>query len=476
MNLAKIGLSISSLFLVLAFVFIPHTIELSATLDTWFPYKGLTIYKDFNSFHFPLGRFILFPVHLLSNWNLEIDPFIGLGIGVGNLLAIYFFGRKHLFNLATGCALLFFAIFYWYFATAVLYFHEMLVGLLLTFSLTILYQTVKEERVSSTKIFLLGLVLSLAESSGQIATPTVLVEVIIISYLLIREKQNLAKKFILLFTGLALPFLLLSLYFLGKGAFFEFIYWNSIFYFTYSTAASSLSELPQKELLAFYLPLVALLFTIAYKLKTKAKVTSTLLTTTVLTISTLPFVLYSNFHPHHLNYPLGILAVATGVSVNSLIELKNRKKNIYIFVVVFVFLGSSTFLPWYIEKLSPPSLRITNDVYPGDSMYDAIGWVKQNTKSDERLMVVGDPLFYMRADRLPASRPIKSTIISWEPIEKIGKEIRSTPADYWIVDTKTIDSLLKIYSKQDMVDFIKSELKSYKKAASFGSWEIWKHN
>lgn len=456
------------------FFFLPHTIELSGTLDTWFSYKGLIFYKDFNSFHFPIGRFILMPIHLLSNWNLELDPFVGLGIGVGNLIVIYYFGKKYLSEIATAFALFFFAIFFWFFATAILYFHEMLIGLLLTISVLLLFQLIKDNHVSAGKIFSLGLVLSLAEASGQIASPTVFAGVLITFYLLFRKKSNLLKNTSFLFIGLALPFTILGLYFLGKGALWEFIYWNTFYYFTYSTSVSPLSELPKKEILAFYLPLIISLISLLYKLKARIRISLETMVVFVLTASSLPFIIYSIFHPHHLNYPLGVLALAAGFSVDSLKVIRNGNVVIIIFSIIFISLGASTFIPWYAERLSTPSLKITNDVYPGDPMYDAIVWVKQNTSSSDKLMVVGDPLFYMRADRLPASRPIKSIIVSWEPIEEISKEITATPPNYWIVDTSSIKNLVTIYRKQNMVDFINNELKSeYSKKTTYDNWEIW---
>lgn len=470
----KIALITAILFLSSLFLFIPHTIELTGVLETWFPYKGLALYKDIAMFHFPLGRFILIPLHLLSNWNLELDPFVGLGIAIANLMLIYHFGKKYLSKTATSIALIFFAIFFWFFATAILYFHEMLIGLLLTASIILLFQLNKDKSISTKKAFSFGLLLSLAEFSGQIATPTVFVGVLLAFYILIKRRTKVLKNSLILVAGFILPFAILSLYFLGKDALWEFIYWNTLYYFTYSASASPFAELPIREILAFYLPLLLLLVLLFCKLATREKISFQTAAIVLLVGSSIPFIIHSVFHPHHLNYPLGILAISAGYSFDGLRIIKNGKAILIIASAFFMFLGVSTIMPWYAQRLSPPSLKIVNDVYPGDPMYDAVVWIKQNTSENDRLMVVGDPLFYMRADRVPSSRPAKSIPYSWEPLEQVSSEIRATPPNYWVVDNNAIKRLTQVNLKQNMVDFVNEELKSrYSKRITFKNWEIW---
>lgn len=474
MRLDKMALIIAILFLSFIFLFLPHTIELTGTLETWFPYKGLTLYKDIAMFHFPLGRFILFPFHLLSNWNLELDPFVGLGIGVLNLALIYYFGKKYLSKIATAISVIFFAIFFWFFATAILYFHEMLIGLLLTISIIILFDISNNSRVSFKKMFALGLFLSLVEFSGQIATPTVITLILLASFLIVKNKKKVKENFLLLIAGFSIPLAILFLYFSRQNALWEFIYWNTVYYFTYATSATPFTNLPMRELFIFYIPLILLFILVISKLVSKKKVPFEIFSILLLSASSILFVVHSIFHLHHLNYPLGILALSAGYSFDGLRTIKNGKAIFAIISVVFIFLGASTLLAWYSQRLSLPSLKIVNDVYPGDPMYDAVIWVKQNTNEDGRLMVVGDPLFYMRADRLPSTRPAKSIPYSWEPLEQIGPEIKATPPDYWVIDTNAIQRLIKVNSKQNMVDFINEELQSrYSKRAIFGNWEIW---
>ncbi len=473
--LSRLFLYLSSLWLLLFFIFMPHYIELSETLETWLPTKGLVMYKDIAMFHLPLGKLVLLPLHLISKWNLELDPFVGLAIGIATLLFIYHFSKRFLSQKATSIALIFFSLFYWFFGTSILYFHEQLIGLLLTAALLLLFQLHKYKSISGKKIFRLGLILSLAEFSGQIASITVFVAALLAFYILWKRKAQLLRNSLMLASGLALPFAVLVLYFISQSALWDFIYWTTLSYFTYAGFVTPISELPFKELILFYLPLIILTFIFIYKLLKKEKISFEFLTVFLLTISSVPFITRSVFHPHHLNYPLGILAIAAGYSFDQLIKFKAGNKLFATTTVIFLFLGAFTLLSWYKSHITfPPSLKIVNDVYPGDPMFNAIEWVKKNTNSNNKLMVVGDPLFYMRSDRLTASRPAKSIPYTWEPIEDVSSEILQTPPIYWVVDRQFIKKLIVDYKKENMVRFLDGELKAcYSLKETFENWEIW---
>ena len=452
MKRVKLVFLLSIAFLIFIFLFLPHTIELTGTLETWFPYKGLTLYKDISMFHFPLGRFILVPIHLLSNWNLELDPFVGLIVGVLSLYVIYVFGKKYLSNFATSVSMAFFTTFFWYFATAILYFHEMLIGLLLGIAILVFFVLQASKKININKVFLLGVILSLAEFSGQVATITVAL------FSLIALKKI---KFPFYFAaGFLLPIIFLVIYFLSQNALAEFFYWNTIYYITYSGFRNTpLSELPWREIIAFYLPLLILLITTRHKFLS------------LLGLSTIPFIIFSIFHFHHLSYALPLLAIIAGLAIDSI----PRSKHKYAFIIIFLIL-TIPIISWYKARVNPsPSFKIVNDVYPGDPMYDAVEWVKQNTNKNDKLMVFGDPLFYMRADRLPSARPAKSIPYSWEPLDKISREIRANSPDYWVTDTRSMKTISEVYKKQNMINFVNEELtSSYIKVATFKIWEIWK--
>lgn len=469
MKSTRLPLTLSIVVITLLFLFMPHTIELTGTLETWFPFKGLTLYKDISMFHFPLGRLPLYPLHIITNWDLRFDPFVGLAVGILTLITLYKFGKRFLSVGATGVALLFFTCFYWYLSTAILYFHEQLIGLLLLIAIYLFFEirSVNPRTASfDWKIFLIGLTLSVAEFSGQIATLTVAALSLLTFFTIFKQKGS-KRKLLLFITGLIIPPLIISLYFFSKNALYEFWFWNTAYYLIYSsfTKQTPLNELPLVQLLAFYSPLF-----ITFLLKPKSIIF-------FLTLSTMPFILFSIYHPHHANYALPLLAITAGYTFD-FFQKSKVKTLTTIFVGLFCLITAYEILPWYFKRLKPlsfPNTKIVNDLYADDPMYDAVAWIKENTNDSDRLMVVGDPLFYMRADKLPSARPAKSIPYSWEPLDKISREIRQTPADYWIIDTGSVKRIREVNNKPHMADFINDELAgNYQKEVTFKNWEIWK--
>lgn len=471
--MARLVLYLSLAWLIIIFIFLPHYIELTGVLETWFPAQGLVYYKDFAAYHFPLGRLILLPIHLISNWNLELDPWMGLFTGLGTLYVIYIFGRRFLSTTGTIVALIFFSIFFWYGATGILFFHEILIGFSLALIIYLLFKFHTEKKTDNRLLFSLGLLIALTELSGQIATITLGIIFILIIYGIIEKGVKKPQVSIgILLAGIALPFLLFSLYFLSKDAWWEFYHYNITYYLLYSGyKKDSLLSLPFTELFAFYMPLLVLL--LITLLRKAQKIDYQTVYILLLSASTIPFIIFSIYHPHHLNYALPILAITAGIAYD---KSKNHKPIFLGGMAIFLLISITSLLPWHIERMkSPPNFRIANDLYPDsiDPMKDAAGWINYNTPKNTKVMVMGDALFYFRSDRLPASRPSKSIPWGWEP-EIIKDEIQTKRPDYWIVDTNFTQKLIDVYRRPDMVDFLNSELNGcYIKKDSFDSWQIW---
>ena len=467
----------SSLWLIILFLFNPHFIELTVTLETWFPYKGLIYYKDFAAFHFPLGRLILYPIHLLTNWNLELDPLIGLFLGLINLALIYTFTKKILSSIGISFCLIFFSLFFWYAATGILYFHEILIGVELTIlSLNILRQIFYKHTSKPINLFI-GFLIALTLLTGQIAAITLVV--IFLSQVLINI--FLKKTFInnlLLILGSLLPIITASLYFYLNGALWHFIEYNITYYILYAGyQKDTLDKLP-KELLIYYLPtfLYIITFPICIIKKVKLGLQDYFLLT--LSLSTVPFILFSLYHPHHLNYALPIQALCLGFAYNLLTKFKNSGKIFLLIIIITITYFSKTIiLDWHFDRWNyPPDFKIKNDIYPysKDPMNSAINWILSNTNTDSKIMVLGDSLFYLRANRLPASRPSKGIPYAWNPFERVKLEITGNPADYWIIERQFYEKLNIVYRQKKMQIFIDELLlNNYKLIIKYDSWEIW---
>lgn len=480
MGSSRFFLYLTSAWLIFLFLFNPHYIELTGVLETWFPYKGLIYYKDFAAYHFPLGRLILLPVHVLTNWNLEYDPLLALVAGIGSLMLIYLFGKKFFTSLATSISLIFFSAIFWYAANGILFFHEILIGFLLAAILLLLFSVYKERSLSSKKLFLLGFSISLTELSGQVATATLGTIGLLIIYLVFKKTKRTLKPLLVFFSGIAVPAVALSLYFLANNAFNEFFFYNVPYYFLYAGYERYLKDLPFDQLLAFYSPLLVLLITIGINLKNKKKPNFLILSILLLSLSTIPFIVFSIYHPHHLNYALPVLALCAGFALDNASVNVAKKLAFGVGAIIFIFITATTFIPFHLSRFTfPPNMRIANDLYPDtvDPMNETLCWIVKKTTPETTIMVIGDPIFYLRSNRLPSSRPSKSIPYGWDPLEKIKTEMRAKPADYWIVDRQFVERLVESFNRKDQADFINEELDiRYKMVVSFDNWEIWKND
>ncbi|MDO8503216.1 MAG: hypothetical protein Q7S60_00850 [bacterium] len=475
-RLDKVFLYLSSLFLVLFFAFSPHYVELTGVLETWFPYKGLIPYKEFAAYHFPLGRWILLPLHLASNWNLELDPFVALVFGLGTLVLIYKFGKRFLSPVGTSISLFFFAAFFWFAATGILFYHEMLIGFLLALILYILL--IKEKNLTSGRLFVLGLLISLAELSGQIATITLAIIFLYIVVPLYKKRGGIAAflgQLGYFMLGLLVPLVIISLYFIKNNAFGEFFYYNIVYYVQYSGYKRNLLSLPFQSLAAFYLPLILLLTFRFPKLVRNRKNFPLYIFFLLLSLSTIPFIIFSVYHPHHLSYALPILAISAGLSYDTMRYSGVGKSILTIALMVFLSLFFTNILPWHTLRMALPiTLKIANDTYPGDEMYPVVNWIKENTPEDAKILVLADGLLYFRSNRLPSARPSKGIPYSWEPFDKVKIELQTRPPSYWIIGKTFTSRLIKDFNKGYMIDFVNRELNTcYKLKFEYEVWQIW---
>lgn len=471
-------------FLIVLFFFNRHFIEPTGIVEAWFTTKGLVFYRDFVTYHFPLGRWILIPVLLLSDWDLRPIPFLALGIGITNILLIYSFGKKYLTQLGLTVSLLFFSIFYWFFATQIIFFHDLITGILITWIILLIFPLIEKRKFSTHKLFLVGFLISTTELFGQLASITLFV---ILLFIILRltskgvNQKHFATPIYYLSLGLFFPFIFITFYFTFNHALQDFFYWNVTYYLEYANNnKNSLFALPFKELLGFYSPLIVLIYLSLINLL-KKKTDTTVLFILALSLSTLPFVIFGIYHPHHLSYALPIMALTSGFVFN--LKRDYGGKNKIIFYAGFLYLSfvvATTILPWYKTRLIfPPSLTITNDVIGNrdDPMYDSVEWVKKNTSPDTRIQVTADPLFFLRSERLPANKYAKGIpAYFWKPFDKAKATILNSLPDYWIIETGFMKRLRATsgWDSPEMADFIHNKLEEcYEQRANFSGWQIW---
>lgn len=482
-NLPKIAFVLSCLLLLVIFLFNPHYIYTTGIVDQWFAVKGLIFYKEFSEFHFPFGYLASIPLRLVTNWNFELDPFLGLFIGVGTLTLLYKIGIKILTPFGNIVSLLFFAIFFWYAATGIIYYDEILIGFLISVLLHFIFNiNLKNSKTTSyLALFLVGIIFSLTEFSGQIATLTLGVFFLYLTYLIYQFKKPIFvfwSAYLHLIAGITSIVSIFFLYFIFNNAFKEFFYSNITYYFQYAEYEKNIFALPRDQMAYYFSPLLIIVFTVLVKLITRKQISQTQGFLLVSSLSTVPFIIFGVYHPHHLSYALPVLAITAGSCVNFKEKSSLLKIISFAMIIIPSIVAVLAIIPWHMSRVVfPPSLRIFNDVYPQDisPINDISSWLEVNASPDDKILVLGSPIVYIKTNLLPSSRPSKGMPHSWEPIGEISKEILSAPPDYWIVDQQFITRLRTNYPHfSNIMPFIDNEmLNCYRLEKSFNKWQIW---
>lgn len=450
----KVAFITSILILVFLFTFMKHYLELAVSVETWMLGKGLMLHKDYIAFHFPLVRLILLPFHIISNWNFKIEPFFGLATGISSLFVIYKFGEKFFIKkFSTIVALLFFTSFYWFYATGISFYHEMVIGLFIIISIYFYY---------SKRWFLTSLFLGLALLSGQVSFITIGT-----FGLILLSNRNSRKNILTIGLGFLIPIMFMLIYYADKNALYEFYRWNVLYYLTYAGYDKNLPMNQVQDLVASFIPILPLIF--SFKKNWFIY---------LLAISTIPFNFFSVFHFHHLSYSLPILAITAGFAYEAIFKSKIVKQIFKFSLLAFGLIFIVSIFPWYKNHLiSSPNFSIANDVTTGDNMDLTINWLKQNSDEKDTIMVFGDSLFYIRSNRLPSVRASAGMPYAWEPFKEVKDEIHNKPSDFWIIDEQFKNRFVKNYNKHEMVDFMDEELNScYKLVKVFPLWQIWKRH
>lgn len=467
----------------LAFMYfkLSHLIWIPGIVFSWFINQGLIFYKDFINFHFPLSTFFILPFYIFTGWNLEIEPLLSLVIAILTLFMLYKTSKKIVSPEGMSVCLIFFSILFYYFTTSIQYNMEALLGLLLTLILFNLFPLNKPFTLKL--LFLLGILIGITEFFGQIITLTLGAIIIFIIYLISTNKSSQKKlpSIIYFILGIVIPAILISLYFIKNQAFVDFFQNNIPYYFTYLKLANNAENptmLPWDDILLFYSPLlISLIFLLRNRINLKNK--KSLYILNILGISTIPTVIFSVFHPHHFLYALPILSLLAGISVELFLQNHNRSIKIItsiIFIFVIYQLAFSVF-PWYIQKISENKGNIIiNDSLPGDSMFTATTWIKNNTPHNTRILVAGDDLFYFKSKRLPSSK--FHVILPWhyQPLNKTIPIIQANRPDYWIIGDGYLERISSPdgWNSPEISQFIYEELnKCYNLKISLPEWHIW---
>lgn len=461
------------------FLKLPHVVWIPSFMGTWFTSKGLIYYRDFIQTHFPLSHLIAYLFLKLFNWNLEVEPFLSFIVLLSTLIIIYLINKSaSSSNKGFWFSGIFFSILYWYFSTWVQYSQEALMGLILTITFLLFIKIFLNKFFSLRNLLLMGLLLSSAELSGQIASPTVFVFITSTLFMLkvkFSNQKGLARNIFIFALGLLLPIMAICLYFLAKKALGDFYYWNIPYYLVYSKLSQARPGiLPVKDIILFYLPSLIIIFSL---LLTRQKVSNLpALVLFLLSVSTIPSVIFSVFHPHHFLFALPLVSLSW---VYILRDARNKRlNNIFLLSAIFVtgYLLYSKY-SWYKDKLKfgSPTINLSK-VTKNDTQLEIIAWLNKNSNESNRILVVGDPVLYYRADRLPANKYFSALPWHYLPIDKTAIEFINKKPDFWLIDNLYKERLITSWKSPEILKFIDNQLLNYNLVYKNTEWEIWKKN
>lgn len=452
----------------------------------WFTDKGLIMYKDFLNFYFPLSTYFVLPFLKIANWNLEIEPLLSLIIALITLVVIFKTALRFLSPLAVSFSIIFFTLLFYYFTTSIQYTGEAITGLFLILTTNRILSFTKSGK-KTTDLFIIGILISLTLLFNQISA---LVLSVITVFLLVgiyksSKRKIFLKSFFILATAILLPMTLVLIYFLKENAILDLFYNNFVYYFTYlklAKGSGNLLGLPWNEILLFYIPSITGIYLITTRRIIPSAVRPVFLLLLSASIVTIPSIIFSVFHRHHFLYALPITSLLFGTIFDIGLRSKGLLGKVAVLLagIFIVYQFFSTIFPWYFTRVVPGRNNyIANDILPGDSMHDMVKWVKENTTTEDKLLIAGDGLFYFKAERLPSTKFF--TVLPWhyKPINQTAPLIKNYRPNYWVISPSYLERVSSPggWNSPEITEFIRADLNNcYKLVITFPDWEIWQKN
>lgn len=469
-------LLIAILWQLLVFIKLPHLTWIPGFLNTWLYQQGLIPYKDFVDPHFPLSYLMMYPWLLLTNWHWETDPILALVIAILTLITIYYFGQRMLKTSGLIVALIFFSIYYWYFSTWVQISQEAIQGLMILPLLFFLLRSASR-LISLKAAFFFGVGVAVLELTGQIVTPTAAIMLIILVALVVKQvgrSKKLTKYLLSLAAGLLLPVTVVSSYFAFRGALGDFFFWNISYYLTYAKLSQVNPGIPPwSDILIFSSSLVVLALALISKQLPQSR-RSSIWIVFLLGLVSLPAITLAIFHPHHFLFALPIMALAVGLATQIAWEIPKLKLIGLLMLGLILWQAGSIVLPnltsRFITGWQPRVLTAGQDL----NQQQAIDWLVTHPSKHSRILVVGDPLFYFRSNRLPANS--RFTVLPWHylPLGESKKVIDQQPPTFWVIDKNYLQRLVTGWKTPQIAEFIEDELsRCYQQVFSNLEWLVW---
>lgn len=441
---------------------LPYAVWSFALTQNYFRENNLILFRDIIFHHTELSLFLLFLSSKLfgnSAQMLQISSFILLLFLV---LGIYITTKQISHSLAKIAIFLFLITFPPLFNNFQL--EEMTAAVFALYGVYFFLKYQSTKRM--LKIFLAGIFFALAIMGKQAAVGAVFAVIATLVWSAIGEKSfvKVKKSIFVCLLGLTVGILPFLLYYLSKNALDDFVYWNFIFNLTVYPkfdVPNALSEmLPMAAFLFLSLP--ASIWLVIKKQKMELK--DGLIFFILLGIFLLPALLPS-FWLYKLLLPYPALLILWVIILSS---KKDRLVKFLIGAGLLLFIFPVKL--FYIDYLPSNIFKKDYILEYGENDLRVVEWLKKNTSRDDKIMNLGNHYVTTLANRQPANKYVY--IFPWlvYPYEQSTREILLHPPQVVIIDEQVLSDWPVLQKEWGFVQFVQN---SYRKKASFGTYEIY---
>lgn len=465
--------SLAVLWELFIFVRLPKQAFIQGLFESWFVSNGLVFYRDFFGAYLPFLRLLMIPLHEIFGYNQYTTIVLAPITSISVLLILFLASRKWLTGWFGLVPIIFFSVWHTFLPNNNHFVASTFLGVnvLISLILWLLWWN----KPTKSKSFLVGLFTAFGVFSVQIVLPFyVILNATFFLKFRGRIKESLNHLRASLF-GFLIPTLVIFLWFLEKGALYDLYVWTIKYHFTnYPYASFGRGTEDVLIYLSIHLPIIVFLAANLKKIKEVA---------IFFMYISLPLVFwFAMFGPTRFEISLPSFALIFGLAVQSMFKNESTKLQRFCFVILALVLLVNFYtitkykLVTYKEKLFETNYthQIISKIYPDDPMYNAVEWMKVNSNPEDKIFVLGDVLFYVESERLPANKAIASEPFAFVSFEEFRTEIENSWPSYWAIDER-------LWKRFD--DFGYSELRiSFQKliekdpvVARFDYWTIRKH-
>jgi len=456
---------------------LPSFIWEDAFVISWFLSRGLAFYEDFSGgSYFPLLKLLMIPVNSFFSWNVHTTIVIGYFLAISAILLIYHVSKRYLEGIFRIIPLIYFSIWFGFILKQNTFEINLFLGLLILANMHLLFRWMTKPNIKIT--FLAGLISSVAVFSQQMTIVSMgLFFIIMLIYSLTKHwsfKKIIFKIILPYSIGFIIIPIPMLLWFYSKGLIKEFYFWNVLYYF--QDGGYPFNRYFSSGDIIMLAVLSVPFFLLTFRMFNKKNISWQTSTIWLSIFTSIILTLIAVLHPRRYLYTLPTLSLLAGIESQFLSRSKKRIAKIGL-ILVSIILGIyflTNVAPWYTKAVIKGRIyEIQNIHHPGDYVYEAIEWVKKNTKPEDRIFSFETMIAYFEMQRLPAIN--RTYILPWafEPFSEMEILWNKSLPKYAFVSELMFERFKDLgYEKE--IRFLRNSLdKQYSKTAVFGWMSIY---